>query len=148
MLIHHKTDEPTGYNRQIKLMKNKSQIKPALEFKVKAKRQWKVLNNKKELQELCGPNKEIKLNDIRVFFEHTKTFYLNRYGLTIEMNGEKVTEPNSTYQFARLNDYTTKNGEPLFAWSKKKKNGVFGCAHFGTRYEFDCIVVDSMKQRL
>lgn len=129
-------------------MKNESHIKPALTFKVKAKRKWKVVSNKKKLQEQCGPDKEIKLNDIRDFLEHTKTYYLNRYGLTIELNEKRVVKTNSTYQFARLDGFIKKNGEPIFAWSEKKKNGVFGCAHFGTRYEFDCIVVDSMKQRL
>lgn len=129
-------------------MKNLSQKKPAPTFKVKAKRQWKVLSNKKKLQKLCGPDKEIKLNNIRDFLEHTKTYYLNRYGLTIEKNGKKVTELNSIYLFARLDGYTKENGEPLFAWSEKKKDGEFGYAHFGTRYEFDCIVVDSMNQSL
>lgn len=129
-------------------MKDLSQKKSALAFIVKAKRKWKVLSNKKKLQELCGPDKEIKLNDIRDFLEHTKTYYLNRYGLTIEKNGEKVTELKSTYQFARLNYYTTKNGEPLFAWSKKNNNGEFSFANFGTRYDFDCFIVDSIKQEL
>lgn len=131
-----------------KNMKDISQIKTALAFKVKAKRQWKVLSNKKELQELCGPEKEINLDDVRAFLEHTKTYYLNEYGLTIQMNGKRVTKQDSTYQFARLDEYTKGNREPIFAWSKKKKDGEFGCANFGTRYDFDCIIVDSIKQEL
>ena len=59
------------------------------------------------------------------------------------MNGKRVTKQDSTYQFARLDEYTKGNREPIFAWSKKKKDGEFGCANFGTRYDFDCIIVDS-----
>ena len=55
-----------------KNMKDISQIKTALAFKVKAKRQWKVLSNKKELQELCGPEKKINLDDVRAFLEHQR----------------------------------------------------------------------------
>lgn len=129
-------------------MKDMSQIKTALAFKVKAKRQWKVLSNKKELQELCGSEKKINLDDVRAFLEHTKTYYLNEYGLTMQMNGKRVTKQDSIYQFARLDEYTKENREPIFAWSKRKKDGDFGCANFGTRYDFDCIIVDSIKQEL
>lgn len=127
------------------IMKDMSQVKSTLAFKVKAKRQWKVLSNKKELQELCGPEKKINLDDVRTFLEHTKTYYLNKYGLTIQMNGKRVTKQDSTYQFARLDEYTKGNREPIFAWSKKKRDGGFGCANFGTRYDFDCIIVNSIN---
>lgn len=129
-------------------MKDLLQKKSALAFKVKAKRKWKVLSNKKKLQELCGPDKEIKLNEVRDFLEHTKTYYLNKNGLTIETSRERVAILNSTYQFARLDGYLKDNKEPIFAWSKKKNDGEFGFANFGTRYDFDRVIVDSIKQEL
>lgn len=128
-----------------KIMNDSSDTKSVLAFKVKAMRQWKVLSNKKELQKLCGSEKIINLNDIRYFLEHAKTYYLNEYGLTIEMNGKRVTKSDSTYKFAYLDGFAKENREPIIVWSKKKRNGEFGSANFGTRYDFDRIIADSIN---
>lgn len=127
-------------------MKELIHIKPVVEFKVKTKRKWKVLNEKKKLLELCSQDQEVNLNEVRKILENTKTYYLNKRGLSVEMNEDKVTELNAFYQFAPIEGYKGRKGEPIFAWSEKKKDGKFCFAKFGTRYDFDLMIVKGLKQ--
>ena len=112
----------------------------------KRMRKWKVFNNKKHLSFLC--EQEVNLSVVRRTLEKTKTYFLNEYGLTIQLDNVRVTMAQSTYMFANLENYSGKNGEPIFAWARKKNNGEFGCASFGTRYEFDEFIVETLKSKI
>lgn len=106
-------------------------------FTIKKIREWKVQNKKRELQIICGPERNINLNEVRKVLEKTKTYYLDEYGLSIQKKDVKISKKQATYQWALLEGYFSESGEPIFAWAQKRIDGYFGYAKFGTRYSFD-----------
>ena len=114
---------------------------------LKPTKKWKVVSDKGQLQDLCEPTKIINLNEVRKALENTETYYLNKHGLFLQQDGKRIPENDAVFQWAVLEGYRTVKRGPVIAWAFKNDNGKFGCAEFGTRYDFNLKITNFIKNR-
>lgn len=77
------------------------------------------------------------LNDLYIY-------YLNKLGLSINLNGTHVEKESAYYMWAQLDK--TYNKEPLYVWMHQKGEGEFGNISIGTRKTFDIEIVTNNQK--
>lgn len=78
---------------------------------------------------------DVSYEDFRKYLDGLFVYYLNEFGLSINLNGMLVEKELAQYMWAQLGK--TYNKEPLFVWMHRKGDGKFGNIVIGTRLLFD-----------
>ena len=77
------------------------------------------------------------LNDLRVY-------YLNEFGLSVNMDGSPVKKESAQYMWAQLEKKF--NNEPLYVWMSRGGKGKFGNISIGTRIIFDKEIANNYQK--
>lgn len=115
-----------------------------LTFKASKKKQYKWPFSKekvKRFNELC--NKKVSEEELHEQLERAHIYYLDKHGLSIE-NNTIINVQNAKIKLAELDSHTSEY-KHIYAWMRKQEDGTYRNIAFGTRYEFDKMIIGHLQ---
>ena len=94
-------------------------------------------------------NLDISYPEIVQVLKAVKIYYLNEDGLCVNSDGSNVNcadDPSARYMWALLDGYAANDRSPIYVWMQKKDNGEFKNIKFGTKTQFDRLIVKQKKK--
>ena len=114
-------------------------------FKALKKKQYKWSFSKdkvKRFNELCS--NKVSEEELHELLEKAHIYYLDRHGLSIA-NNTIINAQDAKIKLAELDVHTSEN-KHLYAWMRKQEDGDFRNITFGTRYDFDKMIVSQAQE--
>lgn len=114
-------------------------------FKASKKKHYKWPFSKdkvKRFNELCS--NKVSEEELHELLEKAHIYYLDRHGLSIA-NNTIINAQDAKIKLAELDVHTSEN-KHIYAWMRKQEDGDFRNITFGTRYNFDKMIVSHAQE--
>jgi len=114
-------------------------------FKASKKKHYKWPFSKdkvKRFNELCS--NKVSEEELHELLEKAHIYYLDRHGLSIA-NNTIINAQDAKIKLAELDVHTSEN-KHIYVWMRKQEDGDFRNITFGTRYNFDKMIVSHAQE--
>lgn len=114
-------------------------------FKALKKKQYKWSFSKdkvKRFNELCS--NKVSEEELHELLEKAHIYYLDRHGLSIA-NNTIIDARDAEFKMAELDSHASEHRH-IYAWMHRQEDGDYRNIVFGTRYDFDKMIVSHVQE--